>query len=105
MFLVNGVQNISPYNIVLTDPYDYRGILEQLTFSPTDSQYDVYIPITGDTQYEINPEKFVARLALETPNVRIQLSPDNANVWITDDDSKRNNQYACIFATVFAYTE
>ena len=79
--------------ICLPDPDDYIGVMLLLLFSPTINQSEVSILITDDSVHEPNAENFVARLALVTTNVNVQVSPDSATIQINDDDSKSSNQY------------
>ena len=70
-------------------PGDYEPTTELLTFSATNTEYDVSISIEDDNVNEAL-EQFFAGLTFESTGSdgSIQLSPDTAVVLIGDDDGK-----------------
>ena len=66
-------------------PTDYTSTSQLLTFSATNTREDVTIPITDDNIDEA-VEQFLGRLTLETSGVSVQLSPQETEVQIIDDD-------------------
>ena len=66
-------------------PTDYTSTSQQLTFSATNTREDVAIPITDDNIDEAI-EQFLGRLTLVTSGVSVQLSPQQTEVRIIDDD-------------------
>ena len=72
---------------VYTDPDDYLLTEETLLFSPTDTVFDVTIPITDDNVYE-STEDFLAQLSKDTTIGGVLIEPDTAIIEITDDDGE-----------------
>jgi len=67
------------------DPTDYTSTTQLLTFSATNTREDVTIPITDDNIDEAI-EQFLGSLTLVTSGVSVQLSPQQTEVRIIDDD-------------------
>ena len=73
---------------VHTDPDDYLFTEEVLLFTPTDTVFNVTIPLTDDNVYE-SSEDFVAQLVLtDAATGGVLVDPDRATIQITDDDGK-----------------
>ena len=68
-------------------PTDYTSTSQILTFSATNTREDVAISITDDNIDEVI-EQFLGHLTLVTSGVNVQLSPQQTEVQIIDDDGK-----------------
>ena len=81
-------------------PADYTSMSQQLTFSATNTQVEVTIPISDDNIGE-NLEYFLGRLTLLASDVTVQLSPQEVQVQIIDDDGKWFN--ICMYVSMTQY--
>jgi len=68
-------------------PTDYTSTSQLLTFSDTNTRDGVTIPIIDDNINEAI-EQFLGHLTLVTSGVNVQLSPQQTEVQIIDDDGK-----------------
>ena len=75
--------------LCLAAPSDYTDITRTLTFRPGNIREVVSIPITEDIVSE-NTENFFASLTLETQNVNVELSPQETEITITDNDGNHH---------------
>ena len=76
------------YIFSFSAPGDYAETIQTFTFSPTESQFSITIPINDDDILE-RTEQFYARAELvssDAPGVIIM--PDESVVTILDEDSK-----------------
>lgn len=69
---------------------DYQSFNVNLTFSGTTSRIDFNVSLQDDSVTE-NREEFLARLIAVTTGTSAQVSPQMAEVFIVDDDSKNIN--------------
>ena len=70
-------------------PDDYTTVSRRLTFTPTETEQEITIPITDDNTYEPSPEDFTAQLTLVTDSTDVLIDPAVATVNINDDDSEK----------------
>ena len=85
-------------------PNDYTSTSQLLTFSATNTREDVAISITDDNIDEVI-EQFLGHLTLVTSGVNVQLSPQQTEVQIIDDDGNiffmssamPEEKHVCIF--------
>ena len=66
---------------------DYTSKSVDLMFGPSNNKRCVLIPVTNDTVPEV-PEHFSVVLSMTTPLAGVILTPDNATVFISDDDGE-----------------
>ena len=64
---------------------DYVGTTVTLTFSASDREQTVLVPIMDDDEFEQDLEAFTAQLVLAS-RINVVLSPDFAVVLIRDND-------------------
>ena len=69
----------------LSENEDYIKLSRDLTLSPTTSEQCVSIDIIDDTAFEEN-EMMAISVSLAEVQERVQISPQSANVFITDND-------------------
>ena len=81
-------------------PADYTSMSQQLTFSATNTQVEVTIPISDDNIDE-NLEHFLGRLTLLASDVTVQLSPQEVQVQIIDNNGKWFN--ICMYISMTQY--
>ena len=81
---------------MLLVPIDYTTIIQELSFNQSNTQREVRIPITDDDIVE-NVERFLGQLTLVTTGVMVQLSPQETEILINDNDSK----YKCDCINMF----
>ena len=67
-------------------PIDFNAVSSSLTFSPSNRREEVSIPITDDDIVE-SVERFLGQLTLVTTGVMVQLSPQETEILIIDNDS------------------
>ena len=66
-------------------PIDYTTIIQELSYDQSNTQREVRIPITDDDIVE-SMERFLGQLTLVTTGVMVQLSPQETEILIIDND-------------------
>ena len=73
--------------LTYSDPEDYTSVVQDLTFSPSNTRIDVSIPIVDNNVLE-GPEDFLSNLRLVTTGAAVNVDPAEATINIADDDSE-----------------
>ena len=73
-------------------PEDFSSVSTPLTFNSDVTNIQVQILIVDDSESE-SVENFLANLTMITDDVNVEIIPDQATIFITDNDGKN---YYCL---------
>ena len=86
----------------ISAPIDFTALTGLLTFTPTNTRETVRIQIINDS-YDETVERFLGQLTLVTTGVMVQLSPQETEILIIDDDRMSFSRFIvciCIYSNI-----
>ena len=81
---------------------DYQSVNQTLTFSPTNTTITISVPILDD-QVDEDREFFIVKLALVNEQQNVQIQPDEATVFVEDNDGKLKQFSRIVISKIDAF--
>ena len=82
------LKKVQNYIFLFSDPGDYTESRETFTFSPTESQFAITIPINDDDILERTEQFFARAERVSSDATGVIIMPDESVITILDEDSK-----------------